>query len=102
MSVVSKLKEVARNETDEAPEEWQDNVTGFERQYKVGIIGKVPLNIITCLSLSFHLQTLEESSQPDDTEDYYCAQNEDNEDKNRYSQILPSKQQADFILRPDH
>ena len=39
MSVVSKLKEVARNETDEAPEEWQDNVTGFERQYKVGIIG---------------------------------------------------------------
>ncbi len=28
----------------------------------------------------------------DDTVDYYCAQNEENEDKNRYSQILPSKQ----------
>ncbi len=28
---------------------------------------------------------------PDGTEDYYSSQNEENEDKNRYSQILPSK-----------
>ena len=36
-------------------------------------------------------QILSECSVPDGTEDYYSSQNEENEDKNRYSQILPSK-----------
>ena len=35
--MVNKLKEVARNDTDEgnASEEWQDNATGFEQQFEV-------------------------------------------------------------------
>ena len=35
--MVNKLKEVAKNDTDEgnASEEWQDNATGFERQFEV-------------------------------------------------------------------
>ncbi len=36
-------------------------------------------------------QILSECSGLDGTEDYYSSQNEENEDKNRYSQILPSK-----------
>ena len=37
MIAVNKLKEVARKESVEgsASEEWQDSVTGFERQFKV-------------------------------------------------------------------
>ncbi len=36
-------------------------------------------------------QVLSECSVLDGTEDYYSSQNEENEDKNRYPQILPSK-----------
>ena len=48
--------------------------------------------------ITFHLQTLEKFSQPDGTEEYYCAQNEENEDKNRYPQILPSKQLKSYLV----
>ena len=39
-------------------------------------------------------QVLSECSVLDGTEDYYSSQNEENEDKNRYPQILPSKEVA--------
>ncbi len=43
------------------------------------------------MSLCPLAQILSEFSGLDGTEDYYSSQNEENENKNRYSQILPSK-----------
>ncbi|XP_064386538.1 sushi, von Willebrand factor type A, EGF and pentraxin domain-containing protein 1-like isoform X2 [Halichondria panicea] len=61
MTTVNQLKEPAAAD--------ENTPTGFQRQFKV----------------------LSEFSGLDGTEDYYSSQNEENEDKNRYSQILPNE-----------
>ncbi len=50
----------------------------------------ISIDVVLHVRMSF-AQVLCAVTAVDDTVDYYCAQNEENEDKNRYSQILPSK-----------
>ena len=50
----------------------------------------------------FPFQVLEEFSQPDETVDYYTAQNEENEDKNRYPSIIPSMFIDTYVSIPLH
>ena len=45
---------------------------------------------------------LEELSQPDESVDYYTAQNEENEDKNRYPSIIPSTFIDAYVSIPLH
>ncbi|XP_064386521.1 uncharacterized protein LOC135335055 isoform X2 [Halichondria panicea] len=72
MTTVNQLKEpAAADEEVDMAQSWveEDTPTGFQRQFKI----------------------LSECSGLDGTEDYYSSQNEENEDKNRYSQILPNE-----------
>ncbi|XP_064386533.1 sushi, von Willebrand factor type A, EGF and pentraxin domain-containing protein 1-like isoform X2 [Halichondria panicea] len=72
MTTVNQLKEpAAADEERDMAQSWveEDTPTGFQRQFKI----------------------LSECSGLDGTEDYYSSQNEENEDKNRYSQILPNE-----------